>query len=523
MLSSRRSGILLHPTSLPGPGGIGSLGPEAHRFLERLHGAGQSIWQVLPLGPTGFGDSPYQTLSAFAGNPLLVSPARLVDEGLVTAEETARLPEGGPERVDFGSVIPAKRELLAAAHRAFRRGAGPADLRDAFEEFREAAAPWLEDFALFAAVHDEQARAWIDWPEPLAQRDADALTAVREQLRDEIDRVEFAQFLFARQWGEVRAKAAALGIELLGDVPIFVAHDSCDVWAHRGLFDLDDRGMPRVLAGAPPDAFTEDGQLWGNPLYDWKRLRKRRFRWWVERMRAAFGRFDRVRLDHFRGFVGCWATPAGETTARNGRWLPVPGAKLFAALRAELGELPCVAEDLGDITPEVRELRDRFGFPGMKVLQFGFAGDARDNEYAPHNLPRHCVVYPGTHDNETMQGWWRNATFARNRTAAEVDEARARILALTGTDGREIHWDFIRLALASVAEDAIVSMQDVLGLGDEARMNSPGDQEDNWQWRLREEEWSKAAERLARLTRATGRWPRERAPEGAAKAAGGPA
>jgi 4-alpha-glucanotransferase len=491
--------------------------------LERLHGAGQSIWQVLPLGPTGFGDSPYQALSAFAGNPLLVSPVRLVDEGLATAEEVARLPEGRPERVDFGAVIPAKRELLAAAHRAFRRGAGPAELASAFEAFREDASPWLEDFALFAALHDEQARAWIEWPELLARRDAAALRDARQRLHDEIDRVEVEQFLFARHWGEVRAKATALGIEVLGDVPLFVAHDSCDVWAHRELFDLDESGRPRVLAGAPPDAFTEDGQLWGNPLYDWRRPRKRLFRWWVERLREALRRYDRVRLDHFRGFVGCWATPAGETTARNGRWLPVPGAKLFATLRTELGELRFVAEDLGDITPEVRQLRDRLGFPGMKILQFGFAGDPRENEYAPHNLPPHCVVYPGTHDNETMQGWWRNASFARGLAAAEVDEARARILALTGTDGREIHWDFIRMALASVADDAVLSMQDVLGLGEEARMNSPGDKEDNWQWRLREEEWSQAAERLARLTRATGRWPRERAPEGAAEVAGGPA
>ncbi|MGQ0720720.1 MAG: 4-alpha-glucanotransferase [Candidatus Eiseniibacteriota bacterium] len=508
MPNARRSGILLHPTSLPGPGGIGSLGPEAHLFLERLQGAGQSIWQVLPLGPTGFGDSPYQSFSAFAGNPLLVSPARLVDESLATADDAARLPDGAPDRVDFGAVIPAKRELLAAAHTAFRRGAAPAELGAAFDEFRAAEASWLDDYALFAAVHDEQARAWIDWPDPLAGREESALRAARERLREEIGRAEFAQFLFARHWGEVRAKAAALGIEILGDVPLFVAHDSCDVWTRREMFDLDEAGRPRVLAGAPPDDFTEDGQLWGNPLYDWDGAGKRLFRWWVERMRAALSRFDRVRLDHFRGFVGCWATPAGETTARNGRWVPVPGAKLFRALRRELGELRCVAEDLGDITPEVQALRERFGFPGMKVLQFGFGGDARTNEYAPHNLPRNCVVYPGTHDNETMQGWWLNGTFARGRPPAEVAEERARILALTGSGGEAIHWDFVRLALASVADDALVSMQDVLGLGNEARMNSPGDPESNWQWRLREEDWTEEiARRLERLVRATGRWP----------------
>jgi 4-alpha-glucanotransferase len=506
MTPSRKSGILLHPTSLPGPGGIGTLGPEAHRLLQQLRDAGQSIWQVLPLGPTGFGDSPYQSFSAFAGNPLLVSPARLAEEGLVTDANLARLPEGSPERVDFGALIPAKRELLIAAHAAFRAGRGPEEFGPAFEAFREAEASWLEDYALFAAIHDAEDRPWVEWPSPLAERRKRALREARERLHEEMERIAFSQFLFFRHWADVRAKAASLGIEILGDIPLFVAHDSCDVWANRKLFDLDESGRPRVLAGAPPDAFTDDGQLWGNPLYDWDRLRSRHFDWWVDRVRASLRQFDRVRLDHFRGFVGCWATPAGETTARNGTWMPVPGAKLFETLSSELGDLPFVAEDLGDITPEVNALRDRYGFPGMKILQFGFGGDPRTNEFAPHNLVKNCVAYTGTHDNETMQGWWRGGGLGGTRAKEEVERERERILSVIGSDGREIHWDFIRLAMASVADTTIVPMQDILGLGNEARMNSPGNKEHNWQWRMRGDAWTDAvAQPLKRLTEATGR------------------
>jgi 4-alpha-glucanotransferase len=507
-IANRSSGVLLHVTSLPGLGGIGTLGAEAVRFLDHLEAAGQSVWQVLPLGPTGYGDSPYQSFSAFAGNPLLIDGPRLLEERLVEARDLDAIPPGDPARVDFGAVIPARRALLSKAFESFRAGRGPSTLAREFSEFREAHAGWLEDFALFMAIHDARGTAWVEWPEAERQREDAALRAARSRHADEIVGAAFAQFLFFRQWRHVRAEAAARGIQVLSDMPLFVAHDSCDVWSHRDLFDLDAAGMPRTMAGAPPDDFTADGQLWGNPLYDWDRLRERGFDWWVARVRSALALCDRVRLDHFRGFLGCWASAAGETTARNGKWVPVPGAELFERLRAEFGSLPFVAEDLGDISPDVHALRDHLGLPGMKILQFGFGGDPRENEFAPHHFVRNAVVYSGTHDNETMRGWWESlARAAGPRQKAAADE-RARILALIGTDGSEIHWDFVRLALASVADTAIVPMQDLLGLGNEARMNTPGNPSGNWAWRMAEGAWTDSiGERLSLLTRATGREP----------------
>jgi 4-alpha-glucanotransferase len=327
----------------------------------------------------------------------------------------------------------------------------------------------------------------------------------RERHRDAIRRAETAQFLFFRQWAELRARANAMGIRVLGDLPLFVAHDSCDAWADRDLFDLDEAGRPVGLAGAPPDDFTEDGQLWGNPLYRWDRVREREFDWWIARARAALRLFDEVRLDHFRGLAACWATPAGEKTARNGTWVPAAGAELLEKLRGALGGLPFVAEDLGHITPDVTELRDRFGLPGMRVLQFAFGGDPRTNEHRPHNVPARCVVYTGTHDNETTRGWWRSARFAGDRTRAA---ARAEVRTLTGAGGSDIHWGMMRLAMACAADTAIVPMQDVLGLGNEARMNEPGTDRHNWTWRLRERDLSgREGARLAALTRAAGRAP----------------
>ena len=508
MERARRSGILLHPTSLPGAGGIGSLGPAAHRFLEQMQRAGQSVWQVLPLGPTGYGDSPYQSFSAFGGNMLLISPERLAEDGLVDAADVDALPPGDADRVSFGRVIPARQELLTKAYRAFAEGKGTEELRTAFPEFRTRESPWLDDFTLFGAIHDTERKAWVEWPAALAAREPDALEEARGRHREDMDRLAFVQFLFFRQWDAVRAKARELGIEILGDVPLFVAHDSCDVWVHRQLFDLQDDGSPRVLAGAPPDMFTDDGQLWGNPLYDWDRLREQEFAWWVARMRGALRLYDSVRLDHFRGFVGCWATPAGEKTARNGEWVPVPGQELFDCLRGQLEAMPFVAEDLGDITPEVHELRDRYGFPGMKILQFGFAGDPRTNEFAPHNYSRNSVVYTGTHDNETIRGWWSDGRGAHGRAEEEVAEESARIAALIGTDAEDAHWGFLRIALSSIADTAIVPIQDVLGLGNEARMNTPSRAEGNWGWRMREDAFTdELIARLRDLTAATGRWP----------------
>ncbi|GJM43319.1 MAG: 4-alpha-glucanotransferase [Gemmatimonadota bacterium] len=509
MTASRASGLLLHPTSLPGPPGIGDLGPAALGFLQTLHGAGQSLWQVLPLGPTGYGDSPYQTLSAFAGNPLLIAPEVLKEEGLLTAKAVAAVSAGAPDRVDFGAVIAAKTALLQQAWKAFDGGAGSPELREDWAGFREREQAWLEDWTLFAALHDRHRKSWVDWPRELAGREEKALETARSELSREIKRHAFSQFLFFRQWDAVRARATELGIRVFGDLPLFVAHDSADVWAHPDLFDLDEQGHPLRLSGAPPDVFTDDGQLWGNPLYRWDALEKSDFAWWVDRVRAAFRLFDLVRIDHFRGFAACWASPAGETTARNGQWDPVPGAKLFEVLQRELGELAFVAEDLGEITPDVNELRDRFGFPGMRILLFGFGGDPNENTFALFNHERNSVVYTGTHDNETVCGWFRDGIYtSMNRPKKEAEEERARVLTCTGTDGSEIHWDFIRLAMLSVADTVVVPVQDVLGLGNEARMNFPGTQNENWVWRLAPDQWTdEHSRRLVDLARATGRTP----------------
>ncbi|HMB69564.1 MAG TPA: 4-alpha-glucanotransferase, partial [bacterium] len=424
--------MLLHPTSLPGPGGIGTLGPQAFRFVDWLRDSGQAVWQVLPLGPTGYGDSPYQSFSTFAGNPLLISPELLVRDGLATKADLAALPRPRGAKVDFGSVIESRRALLSAASDAFDSGRASSELVGERDAFREREAEWLSDFALFLALHERHQCPWTDWPEPLARREPAALDEARTQHRDAIRRVETTQFLFFRQWAALRAHANAAGIRILGDLPLFVAHDSCDAWAHRDLFDLDDSGRPTSLAGAPPDDFTEDGQLWGNPLYRWDRARDSGFHWWVARARAALRLHDEVRLDHFRGLAACWATPAGEKTARNGRWVPAAGAELLEKLRQELGELPFIAEDLGHITPDVVELRERFDLPGMRVLHFAFGDDPRTNEHRPHNVPVRCVVYTGTHDNETTRGWWKTGRFAGSGSKAA---ARADVRALTGSRG----------------------------------------------------------------------------------------
>lgn len=485
---SRASGVLLHPTSLPGPGGIGDLGPGAHRFLDRIAASGQSIWQVLPVGPTGYGNSPYQSTSAFAGNPLLVSPRFLLEEGLLPAEVIDRVESAGlATRVDYPAVLAARERTLREAHERFTRGEG-AELskrRVRFDRFREEHRHWLDDYALYSAIRQsQQGRSWVEWPPELALRERGALERARAALADSIRFVEHAQFFFFEQWQRVRTHANERRIRMLGDVPIFVAADSADVWAHPEIFDLDEAGRPRVVAGVPPDYFSANGQLWGNPLFKWDELGARGFDWWIERMRHAVRLADLVRIDHFRGFEAYWEIPATEKTAIPGRWVKGPGRALFDALVAALGQLPIVAEDLGEITEEVHALRDALGFPGMRVLQFGFSENSRDALHAPHNFERHCVAYTGTHDNDTTVGWFRGGPATSTRTAEETASEHDRVLRYLGTDGREIHWDLIRVLLMSVAETAIVPMQDVLGLGSEARMNTPGRDSGNWEWRM---------------------------------------
>ncbi len=503
--SARASGLLLHPTSLPSPYGIGDLGPEAERFIDFLAAAGQSIWQVLPLGPTGYGDSPYQCFSAFAGNPNLISPDLLVEDGLLTADEAgnARLPEGP---VDFAAVWRTKRRVLDAAFARIQ----PTH-RAGMREFRAQHAIWLEDFALFMALKDEHGGvSWLDWPDVLRLRDPEALRAARVRCVDGIERHIFRQWLFFRQWDRVRALCRARGIRVMGDIPIYVAADSADVWSQPGYFLFGTDGRPSFVAGVPPDYFSATGQLWGNPLYRWDVHQRDGYRWWIDRFRATFEWFDLVRLDHFRGFYSYWSVAASETTAALGEWLPGPRAALFEALENALGCLPIFAENLGVITEEVEALRTRFAFPGMAILQFAFGSDPQAPSFQPHNYPRDVVAYTGTHDNDTTQGWW-NSDAGENstRSAGEVRQERAFAREYLGTDGREMHWALIRAVLASVANTVLIPVQDVLGLGNEARMNLPASTSGNWKWRMRTGALEPAmADRLRRMVEAYGRMPR---------------
>ena len=471
---SRACGVLLHPTSLPGRLGIGGLGAEAYRFADFLAGAGQRFWQVLPLGPTGYGDSPYQCVSAFAGNPLLISLERLVTEGCLRPEEIASAPAFPADAVDFGAVIPFKLELLRRAAERFLSEA-PRAQRVAFLDFCAAEAGWLDDYALFMALKGAHGGApWVEWERELVERQPAALAAAQSALAGPILAHQFMQFQFFRQWAALKRYANDRRIQIIGDVPIFVAHDSADVWARPQLFSLDPTGRPTVVAGVPPDYFSATGQLWGNPLYRWDDMAGDGFSWWIARLRAALRLMDILRLDHFRGFEAYWEVPATEKTAIAGRWTPGPGAPLFQALRAALGALPIIAEDLGVITPAVEALRDQFDFPGMRVLQFGFAADAT-NIHLPHHWIRNSVVYTGTHDNDTAAGWYQ-----RVANTPEGDYVR-RYLA---TDGRDIAWDMIRTALASVADIALYPAQDLLCLGNAARMNYPSRPSGNWAWRV---------------------------------------
>jgi 4-alpha-glucanotransferase len=494
----RSSGILLHPTSLPGPHGLGALGGEAFAFIDFLAGAGQSVWQILPLSPTGYGDSPYSSFSAFAGNPLLISLERLVETGDLEANDLAgvAMPEG---RANFGFAYGFKWRLLHKAALAFQRQ-GSSDRHQAFAEFCAHQGYWLYDYALFQALrHHFDGLPWTRWPEALRRRQPEALQASREELAETIFFQRYAQFVFFEQWFAVKEYANSRGVRILGDIPIFVSLDSVDVWANPHLFHLDQNFTPSIIAGVPPDYFSKTGQLWGNPLYRWERMAEEGFSWWLARFRWNLAQTDLVRIDHFRGFEACWAVPAGEKTAINGEWLPVPGDDLFRALLHAVGEAPIIAEDLGMITPEVEALRQRWGFPGMKVLQFAY-GSGPDNLYLPHNLCRDAVIYTGTHDNDTTLGWWQGLS------KKEKDEIRAYL----GGGARDMPWDFIRLALASVPDLAIFPLQDILALDNSARMNVPGQSGGNWSWRFLPDALTMSLqERLAGLVKVYGRWPKK--------------
>ncbi len=470
---TRTSGILLHPTSLPGPLGIGDLGPGAHRFVDLLVEMGQVWWQMLPTGPTGYGDSPYQSPSTFAGNPLLVSPELLVQDGLLDADAISEPPPFPTTRVDFGSVIGHRMALLAEVADRFDQRASP-EIRSGFEAFVDEHGPvWLDDFCLFTAIKRHSSlRPWWEWDKGTARRRRRALKRARNAMTAPMRRVAIEQFLFDRHFRKLRDHARESGVRLIGDIPIFVAHDSADVWANRHLFYLDKRGLPTVVAGVPPDYFSVTGQRWGNPLYAWDRHEG--YEWWTARMRRAFDLFDLVRVDHFRGFCAYWAIPASCPTAVEGEWIEAPGMALFEHLEQTFEDLPVIAEDLGVITPDVEELRDRFAFPGMKILQFGFG---TESTHSPEQFRPNVVAYTGTHDNDTAVGWFNDPSPDR------VPE-RATALEYLHSDGTEFHWDLIEAVLRSVADTAIVPLQDVLGLGSGARMNTPGTDSGNWQWRF---------------------------------------
>jgi 4-alpha-glucanotransferase len=496
----RSAGILLHPTSLSGPYGIGDLGPAAFHWIDTLVRARQSWWQVLPLGPTGYGDSPYQCFSAFAGNVYLLSPEILQRDGLVgTIDHLGwRFPEG---RVDYGRVIPFKLALLRQAWTNFRNGQAPT-LREPFDTFRTQNRAWLDDFALFMALKDARDGApWQSWPRELthAEPGNKLLEIARTELADEVGLHQFGQFLFARQWRAVRDYAHAHQIKIIGDVPIFVASDSTDVWANPKLFMLDAAMRPKVVAGVPPDYFSPTGQLWGNPLYDWKAMRAGNYEWWIARLRATLAMVDLVRLDHFRGFMAAWHVPYGEATAVNGHWVDGPGTEFFLFLQSELKGLPLIAEDLGEITPDVFAARDQFNLPGMKVLQFAFDGPR--NQFLPHNYrTANCIVYTGTHDNDTTRGWYAQAP----------EHERHYLHRYLAVDGSNVAWDLIRLAWASSADLAIAPAQDILDLGTEARMNLPGRPDGNWQWRMPADAFGDSVvARLADVTELFGRAPVE--------------
>jgi len=500
MKFERSSGILLHPTSLPGPYGIGDLGPQAYRFVDWLESTGCKLWQVLPLGPTGYGDSPYQCFSAFAGNPYLISFDLLLQDGLLTHDDLKDMPDFDASRVDFGLLIPWKLNLLQKAFSGLARSGSEA-LHKEFDYFCAENASWLDDYALFMSIKEANGGgAWNAWNKSIRRRRKSAMDKARKEHAENVQRYSFYQFLFFRQWHNIHTYANERDIRIIGDIPIFIAYDSADAWGNPELFYLDEDSLPTVVAGVPPDYFSPTGQLWGNPLYRWDAHKETGYAWWLDRFRAVLKMVDIVRLDHFRGFAGYYEIPFGAETAETGRWVPGPGSDFFKILDEKLSdvrtseiELPIIAEDLGLITPDVVELRDSFKLPGMKILQFGF--DGAKNPFLPHNYPAHCVAYTGTHDNDTARGWFDSAP-------EEEREFALRYLNIQSSNGsdpssppqdRPSHgfpWNLIRSVWSSVAVYAVTPMQDALGLGGDARMNFPSRLGGNWEWRMKEEDQS---------------------------------
>ncbi|ABG50626.1 4-alpha-glucanotransferase [Trichodesmium erythraeum IMS101] len=500
MLLSRSSGILLHPTSFPSPFGIGDLGQEAYNFVNFLKNSGQKIWQVLPLGPTGFGNSPYQAYSAMAGNPLLISPDKLKDEGWLSEEDFSNIPEFPRDKVDFDSVAQVKSSLLKTAYQNFQKYASE-EKKETFNQFSNSKAFWLDDYAFYMALKEaHEGASWHTWDQDIAHRQPQALAEWQQRLADKIQYHKFLQYLFFQQWDQLKSYANQQGIKIFGDVPIYVAHDSADVWSHPEIFSLDSQtSEPSLMAGVPPDYFSETGQLWGNPVYQWDKLEQEDFFWWVQRIQSMLDIVDLIRIDHFLGLVSYWAVPQGETTAKNGTWITAPGRAFFKTIKEKLGKLPVIAEDLGVITTEVEQLRDQFEFPGMKILHFAFDSGS-DNLYLPCNYnSANWVVYTGTHDNNTTVGWF-------NKRSPQEQE---RVYRFVGNSwGHGIHWDLIRLAMSSVAYMAIFPLQDILGLGEEAIMNQPGVPDGNWSWRYRSEMLtSDISDRLKEVTDIYGRTP----------------
>ena len=482
--SGRMAGVLLHPTSFPSKYGIGDLGKSAYQFIDFLVEARQKIWQVLPLGPTSFGDSPYQSFSSFAGQPLLISPDLLVEEKLLVEEDFIGMPVWDKHIVDYGTVITYKTTLLKKAYDAFTVTSNQ-QLEKAYQDFCDENKDWLDDYALFMAgkeVHDGS--SWLSWEDSLKNPTPEERGEWEHQLRTSIQYYKFIQFLFFRQWFKVKEYANQRGISIVGDIPIFVALDSADVWANKGMFQLDSKGYPTVVAGVPPDYFSQTGQLWGNPLYDWEVMKQENYRWWIQRIKAQLKFVDFLRIDHFRGFEAYWAVPYGETTAIHGEWKKGPFKDLFYAIKKELGEnMPIFAEDLGIITPEVEDLRDTFEFPGMKILQFAF-DNTQENNFLPHYYSDNCICYTGTHDNDTTIGWYKNASFASK-------EKCRKYMNIKEENSSEIVWGFIKTAYASTAKYVIIPLQDLLEKESEARMKTPSTPSGNWAYRYEAEELTK--------------------------------